>query len=99
MNLNLADMPLEACAALASQAQNAKDLDTALSVWGWVQARFPDEPLGYFGNGTVLRQLNKLHDAEVVLAEGRAKFPADEKIAVAYAWVAHHRSDWPEAHR
>jgi tetratricopeptide (TPR) repeat protein len=98
-NVDLADMPLAACVVMASQAQNAKDLDTALFVWGWVQHRFSDDPLGYSGSGTVLRQLNRLDDAETVLAEGLTKFPADEKIAVAYAWVAHHRSDWPEADR
>jgi tetratricopeptide (TPR) repeat protein len=90
---------LEPSVELAAQAQHVGDLNAALAHWQRIREQFPEDPRGYSGCGAVLRNLNRLIDAESVLHEGSRKFPSDQNIADTHAWVAHSSGDLPEANR
>jgi tetratricopeptide (TPR) repeat protein len=88
---------LDQAVEAARAAEKSGDLDQALANWELVRARYPDEPVGYWGAGSVLRQLQCEKEAEVVLRKGREKFPADEPIAREFSWLAHQQGNWVEA--
>jgi len=93
------DDSLDFNVSAAAKAQNAGKLDDALACWWRVKEAFPGDPRGYSGCGAVLRQLQRLDEAEAILTEGILRFPNDEKAAAMRAWVAHSRGDWEEANR
>ena len=99
MTTDLEAVTLANVVARAREVQETGDYEAALSAWGTVRSAFPDSPLGYAGCGASLSHLNRAAQAGAVLAEGAARFPDDETIAVERAWLAHHASDWPEADR
>ena len=90
---------LESSLISALEAQNAGKLQGAVAKWQQILDGFPEDPRGYSGLGTILRQLNRFDDADSVLAVGIDKFADDEKIRIARAWVAHGRGDWAEANK
>jgi tetratricopeptide (TPR) repeat protein len=90
---------LQTCVEAAARAQSERDFKTALVRWQLVRELFPDDPRGFSGCGTVLRQMRRFDDADLVLSEGLNRFPKDETIVIARAWVAHARGDFLEANR
>ncbi len=99
MTTELEAAALKEVAARAQEAQEAGNFEAALSAWETVRSAYPDSPLGYAGCGTALWHLHRAAEADAVLAEGAARFPDNEAIAVEHAWLAHHAGDWPEADR
>jgi tetratricopeptide (TPR) repeat protein len=87
----------DAAVAASRSAEQSGDLDQALANWELVRARYPEEPVGYSGAGSVLRQLQCEKEAELVLRKGREKFPDDEPIAREFGWLAHQQGNWVEA--
>jgi tetratricopeptide (TPR) repeat protein len=49
------------------------------------------------GAGHALRELRRYDEAESVLGAGAERFPDNEPIAMARAWLANARRDWPTA--
>ncbi len=64
-----------------------------------VRAEFPDAPAAHVLGAIVLRELDRLDDAENLLAAARERFPDDLRLANESAWLATHRRDWLEALR
>jgi tetratricopeptide (TPR) repeat protein len=89
----------DACVAAARTAEVARNFDSALLCWEKVRLRFPEEPAGYSGAAMLLRDMQRLDEAETVLSEAFDKAPDDQSTAVAHAWVAHSRGDLVEAER
>ena len=44
-----------------------------------------------------LRELGRLDDAEALISEAMQRFPDEERPAIEFAFLAHHRRDWTEA--
>lgn len=81
----------------ARRATQRRDWPDALRCWNLFRERFPDDPRGHLGAGNVLRDTGRLDDAEALLAEAADRFPQHEPIALARAWTANQRRDWPTA--
>jgi tetratricopeptide (TPR) repeat protein len=64
-----------------------------------VRAEFPDAPAAHVLGAIVLRELDRLDDAENLLSAARERFPDDLRLANESAWLATHRRDWLEALR
>jgi len=62
-----------------------------------VAARFPDEPGGFIGAAQMLAATGRIAEAEDALRDVIARFPAAAPAYTAYAELAMHRQDWPEA--
>jgi tetratricopeptide (TPR) repeat protein len=73
------------------------DLPATLCRWEAVRTRSTHRPLAYVTVGTALRDAGRLEEAELVLGEGTERLPDNEYIAVAHAWLANARRDWPAA--
>ncbi len=88
----------ERTAVAQAWAANARsDWPEALGCWEAIRMGFPDNPAGFLGGGVALRSAGRREEAEHLLDEGRERFPDHEQIAVAHAWLANARRDWPEA--
>lgn len=82
----------------ARQATERRDWLAARRCWDAVRARSPQHAaMAYLGAGQALRESARYDDAELTLGEGAERFPDDEKIAFARAWLANARRDWPVA--
>jgi tetratricopeptide (TPR) repeat protein len=90
--------PLEVLVARATGAEQGRDLEAALAGWNQVLSHYSSRPIGYAAAASVLRQLNRVEEANALLLEGLEKFPSDQSIAAQHAWLAHHLRDWPEVH-
>jgi tetratricopeptide (TPR) repeat protein len=88
---------LDLCTDFAWSAEERRDLVEALHRWSTVQERFPNVERGYVRSGIALLHLNRLDEADAVLAEAVRRFPDSEDALTSHAWVAHNRRDWPEA--
>jgi tetratricopeptide (TPR) repeat protein len=55
------------------------------------------EPAAYLGAGNALREAGRHDEAEFTLAQAAEQFPEHEQIAIARAWLANARRDWPTA--
>jgi len=81
-------------------AANARcDWPDALRRWAAVRTRFPANPAGPLGAGLALRGCGRIDDAEAILGEATERRPGHADTAVAHAWLANARRDWPEATR
>ncbi|MDR3537899.1 MAG: tetratricopeptide repeat protein [Acetobacteraceae bacterium] len=65
--------------------------------WETVRTRFPDHWLGYTGGALALRDLQRLDEAEILLADAAQRFPDVYQVASEYAWLAAVRQDWNAA--
>jgi tetratricopeptide (TPR) repeat protein len=98
-SVQLDEVSVERCVEAAAAARNSGDLKGALQLWQRVRQMFPDDPRGFAGCGTLLRETDNLDEADSLLTEGVRRFPHDQAIVISYAWVAHSRGDWGEANR
>jgi Flp pilus assembly protein TadD len=78
-------------------AHDRGDWQAALARWTIYRAQFPDDPLGFSAPGVALRHLQRYDEADAILTEGLRRHPEHGELLGNYAWVAHDRSDWPEA--
>jgi len=62
-----------------------------------VQTKFPDIPVGYLGLVDALSGSGRHDEAETVIAQAVARFPADAGTFAAFGQVAARRHDWAEA--
>jgi predicted Zn-dependent protease len=71
------------------------------AVWRWtaMTRRFPKDPTGYLRCGGALRAAGRFDDADAILFMLQRRFPDHTDVYSALAWVAHGRTDWPEAAR
>lgn len=65
--------------------------------WEEVRERSPLHVPAYLGAGNALLEARRYDEAEVVLGAGAELFPDNEQIALALAWLANARHDWPGA--
>jgi tetratricopeptide (TPR) repeat protein len=81
----------------ARQAMQRHDWLEAGRCWEEVRERSPLHLPAYLGAGNALREARRYGEAEVVLSAGAELFPDNEQIALALAWLANARHDWPAA--
>jgi tetratricopeptide (TPR) repeat protein len=86
--------PLIEYAWVAHQRGNVSE---ARARWSDLRSRFPENRHGYLGAGVTEQSAGEFASAETVLSEGLRRFPNDEAIAVAYAWIANLQQDWRTA--
>jgi tetratricopeptide (TPR) repeat protein len=78
----------------ARQAMQRRDWLEAYRCWEEVRARSPLLAAAYLGASNALREAGRYEDAELTLSAGSERFPDNEQIALAHAWVANERRDW-----
>ncbi|HEX6443196.1 MAG TPA: tetratricopeptide repeat protein, partial [Stellaceae bacterium] len=78
-------------------AEARRDWPRALERWSAVRDAFPDEGWGHVGSAVALRELRQPEAAESVLTEAVERFPAEPRLHIDRALLAHHRGDWHEA--
>jgi tetratricopeptide (TPR) repeat protein len=88
---------LQATVERARNAADRHDWLEALSCWEAVLTSDPSYAVAYAGAGNALRELGRLDEAERILGDGAERFPDSGAIAVARAWLANARHNWPEA--
>ncbi len=76
-----------------------QDWQQALDRFRVVNERFPDNWWAYARMGLALRNMNRLDEADRVLAEGQERIPDERALFIDYGTVAEMRGDWPEALR
>src|ERR1017187_4033282 len=81
----------------ARRATQRRDWLEAWRCWEAVRARSPHHAPAYVGAGNALREAGRYEEAELVLGDAAQCFPDDEQIAIARAWLANARGDWPTA--
>ncbi len=81
----------------ARRATARRDWLEARRCWDAVRATSPDHAPAYLGAGHALREAGLCDDAELALSAGAERFPDNEQIAIARAWLANARRDWPTA--
>jgi tetratricopeptide (TPR) repeat protein len=81
----------------ARRATVRRDWVEASRWWEAVRAISPDHAPAYLGAGQALREAGRYDDAELQLGAGAERFPDHEQIAIARAWLAIARRDWPAA--
>ena len=77
-------------------AEARRDWPRALERWSRVREAFPDEVWGHIGSAIALRELRRTEEAEPILAEAIERFPAEPRLQLDWALLAHHRGDWRE---
>jgi tetratricopeptide (TPR) repeat protein len=84
--------------ARARQATEQRDWLEAWRCWDAIRLSSPEHAAtAYLGAGQALREAGRYDDAELALGDGAERFPDDERIATARAWLANARRDWPKA--
>jgi tetratricopeptide (TPR) repeat protein len=81
----------------AWSGEEQHDTSEAIRRWAIVRARFPEAEGGHVRSGVLLLNSGRWDEADTVLAETVRRFPDCIEALTSYAWVAHHRRDWPEA--
>jgi tetratricopeptide (TPR) repeat protein len=81
----------------ANSAARKGDWPQTLEGWNAVLVSYPDHAPAYIGAAHALRELSRLKDAERFLDEGSERFPDNEQIAIARAWLCSAQQDWPAA--
>jgi tetratricopeptide (TPR) repeat protein len=71
--------------------------DDAAQRWALVRASVPERVEGYLCGARALWQSGNTEDAEVVAAEGLARFPENLDMIAEGAWTATARQDWQQA--
>jgi tetratricopeptide (TPR) repeat protein len=83
----------------ASRATQSGEWAEAVLQWEQVRERAPDDPAGYVEGANALRNAGQQDRAEVLLTDATRRFPSSLPIAMAWAFSASQRQDWPEALR
>jgi tetratricopeptide (TPR) repeat protein len=81
----------------ARRAEGRGDWPAAGGHWRRILKRAPDHAPAVIGAGRALRESGRLDEAEQVLALGAQRIPDDARVAIAHAWTANARRDWPAA--
>ena len=91
----------EACVATARQVMDARDWPRALELWSAIIEDFPGnaDAAVFSGKAGALRGLDRLGEADAVLAQAMTQFPLDLWVAADHAGIAMRRRDWGEALR
>ena len=82
---------------LAGIAQDRGDVEESVRRWQTVKSRFPLAPTGYSNLAALLKQHDRLAEAEEVLGDAVGRFEGDFTIAFEYADIADRRQDWESA--
>jgi len=77
----------------ASIAMRRRDWEEALVRWAAVRTRFPEIPAGYTEAAAALCRLDRVDEAEAILADAVERFPENPWPAVDHAGVAIRRND------
>ncbi len=83
----------------ANVAHDRGDWEEAARRWARVRSAFPDDQSGFFQGAKALLALRRHEEAEAVLADGCARFPADARFYIEIAEAAGSRGDRREALR
>jgi predicted Zn-dependent protease len=89
----------EGITAVAQQAAHERDWPRAAEAWQQARLRLPDSAVPLIHQAICLRQMQRHADAELLLEDGIARFPANADVVREYARTAHDRQDWSEAVR
>jgi tetratricopeptide (TPR) repeat protein len=81
----------------AGIANIRRDWQEAVRRWERVRLQFPTSPSAYISGAAALKALDRLDDADALLAEGVKQCQARSDVALEYARSAHQREDWAEA--
>jgi tetratricopeptide (TPR) repeat protein len=81
----------------AQRAAQRRDWLEAWRCWEAVLARSTGHAPAYLLGGIALRETGRYGEAELVLGKGAERFPDNEQIALARAWLANAQRDWPTA--
>src|SRR5712671_535322 len=85
--------------AYAQLSERARNWREALRRWEVVRDKFPDAAVGHVGTAAALRMLDRIEDADQLLAEADRRFPTNYWVAVDYARLAALQRRWDEAVR
>ena len=91
------DLDVAGLISRAREAARSRSWTEALRQWNDVAERAPEEASACCGAAHALRELGRYSDAESTLEAGARRLPENEQIAIARAWLANARRDWPEA--
>jgi len=83
----------------AEIAGRRADWAEALRRWEVVKQAFPDHAGAFVGTAAALRMLDRIEDADQLLAEADRRFPTNYWVAVDYARLAALQRRWDEAVR
>jgi len=72
----------------AWNARRRGDLQEALKRWEVVKTRFPERPEGYWVTARILMDLNRVDDADLLLAPSLRLFPENQHILEINGWSA-----------
>ncbi len=73
------------------------DIEGALAAWAHLRQAAPEMPEAWYRASSLLIRAGRLDEAETLLLEGQAAFPAQTVFFIDHGWVAHYRRDWPLA--
>ena len=92
-------LPTDKDAAIehAMAAQKAEDWPEATTRWEGVRKLFPDEVAGYENGIHCLGAAGRGAEREALFGEAADRFPGLVRFNDEFAWLAHHRKDWPTA--
>ncbi len=78
-------------------AQLRRDWPEALRRWTMMAERLPELRVGIFNSALVLREMDRVEEADAILCDSRRQHP--EVFQAAYQWALnpHYRSDWHTA--
>ena len=71
---------------IAWDAVRRRALDEALTCFAKIRHQFPQEPAGYYGACSLLRQQNRFDEADAVIELGLTRTPQAPAVALEYAW-------------
>jgi tetratricopeptide (TPR) repeat protein len=80
-------------------AHHRRDWPEAVRRWQLVRWCAPDALAGYLQGAVALRAQERLAEAEDLLQQAAARFPAEPQVTVEQGWLAQARRDWAAAAR
>jgi hypothetical protein len=83
-------------AKMLVEAGNVADAERAIEA---MRIRFADLPARYVNEARYLILVNRLEEADTLLAEASQKFPEESSVITSFAYIAGRRRDWRAAAR
>jgi tetratricopeptide (TPR) repeat protein len=83
--------------AHAYNAQHCEDWPEAIRRWEAIREHFPDQQVAYTEGAVCLDKAGRYQELEALYGETSERFPGNERATIEFAWLAHHRRDWPTA--
>ncbi len=87
----------EAVIEHAQTAQVAGNWVEAIARWDRVRALFPEEVASYHNGIQCLEAAGRAAEREALFGAAASQFPDAVAFNAEFAWLAHHRQDWPAA--